>query len=217
MSRFGRQLIGTKRGMTQVFTEDGNAVPVTVVELFPLTVTQLKTPEKEGYSAIQVGYQSVKEKHLSKPEQGHLKKTGQALFRHLKEFRLTPEEVQTYKVGDLIDASFLQPGHKVKATGISIGKGFQGNIRRWNQHRGPMSHGSKSHRLPGSIGSGTTPGRVIKGLRMAGKTGNKQVTIANLEVVRVLSPQENKQVVLIKGAVPGFEGTIVTLTPQKAG
>ncbi len=203
--------------MTQVFTEDGSAVPVTVVELLPLTVTQVKTKDNDGYTAVQVGYGEAKAKHLTKAQQQRLLKNNLPLFRKLKEFRLPAAEVAGFKVGDVIqpagNGSFLEADAVVHVTGKSIGKGFQGNTKRWNHGRGPMSHGSKSHRLPGSIGAGTTPGRVFKGLNMAGKMGNEQVTVTNLKVVRVI-PEKN--VVLIKGAVPGVEGGFLTLRPKRA-
>lgn len=196
--------------MTQVFIEDGSAVPVTVVELLPLTVTQVKTDETDGYTAVQVGYWEGKAKHLSKAQQQHLQKNDIPLFRHLKEFRVKKDQVASFKVGDTIDPSFLEAGAAINVTGKSIGKGFQGNTKRWGHHRGPMSHGSKSHRLPGSIGAGTTPGRVFKGLKMAGKMGNERVTVSNLKVIRVMP---EKHVVLIKGAVPGVEGGFLTIKP----
>ncbi len=198
--------------MTQVFTEDGSAVPVTVVELLPLTVTQVKTVDNDGYSAVQVGYLPAKSKHLTKAQQKHLEKNNLPLLRKLKEFRVASAEVADCNVGDVIqpagDGSFLIEGVLVHVTGQSIGKGFQGNTKRWNHHRGPMSHGSKSHRLPGSIGAGTTPGRVFKGLHMAGNMGNERVTVRNLRVIRVLA---EKNVVLIQGSVPGVEGGFVTI------
>jgi len=198
--------------MTQVFTEDGSAVPVTVIELLPLTVTQVKTVENDGYSAVQVGYLSAKAKHLTKAQQQHLGKSQLPLLRKLKEVRLNAADLAGYQVGDVIqpagDGSFLNEGVLVHVTGKSIGKGFQGNTKRWHHGRGPMSHGSKSHRLPGSIGAGTTPGRVFKGLQMAGKMGNAQTTVRNLKVVRVIN---EKNVVLVKGAVPGVEGGLLVL------
>lgn len=206
------RLIGKKRGMTQVFTQDGSAVPVTVVELLPLTVTQIKTLENEGYSSVQVGFIPAKSKHLTKAQRQHLEKNNLPLLRKLKEVRVLKADLANYKVGDTIqpagDGSFLNEGILVHVTGKSIGKGFQGNTKRWNHHRGPMSHGSKSHRLPGSIGAGTTPGRVFKGLKMAGNMGNEQVTVRNLKVIRVIA---EKNVVLIKGAVPGVEGGLLTI------
>lgn len=201
-------VIGRKRGMTQVFQPDGSAVPVTVVELLPMTVTQLKSPEKEGYASVQFGYGAAKEKHLPKARRQHLLKNQLPLFRHLKEFRVKAADLPSFKVGDTLDTSFLAEGESVDVTGKSIGKGFQGNTKRWNHGRGPMSHGSKSHRLPGSIGAGTTPGRVFKGLNMAGNMGNEQITVKNLKVIRVI-PEKN--VVLIKGSVPGVEGGLLTI------
>lgn len=209
------RLIGRKRGMTQVFIEDGSAVPVTVVELLPLTVTQVKTKQNDGYTAIQVGFIPAKSKHLTRAQRQHLEKNSLSLYRKLKEVRIPAADADNYKVGDTLlpagDGSFLIEGLLVHVTGKSIGKGFQGNTKRWHHHRGPMSHGSKSHRLPGSIGAGTTPGRVFKGLQMAGKMGNEQVTVRNLKVVRVI-PEKN--VVLIKGAVPGVEGGLLTIQPK---
>lgn len=204
--------IGKKRGMTQVFDENGSAVPVTVVELLPLTVTQVKTNATDGYTAVQVGYQESKEKHLSKPEQGHFKKNKLGLFRHLKEFRLDEAEAAGYQVGQVISPEFLSAMTKVNVTGRSIGKGFQGRIKLHNFARGPMSHGSKSHRLPGSIGAGTTPGRVFKGLKMAAHMGDDSVTVENLNVVLV-DLAEN--LLLLKGAVPGKNGSTLVIQPRK--
>lgn len=203
--------IAKKVGMTQVFNEDGSATPVTVLELIETTVTQVKSDATDGYSAIQVGYELAKEKHLTKGQQGHFAKHQLKLFRRLKEFRLDPADLSELPVGQVISYDFIEAGQSYKITGKSIGKGTMGNIRRWGHHRGPMSHGSKSHRLPGSIGAGTTPGRVFKGLQMAGRTGNEQVTISNLRVVRVMA---DKRLVLIKGSVPGVEGGYITAIRQ---
>jgi large subunit ribosomal protein L3 len=203
-------VIGEKLGMTQVFDEDGLVIPVTVVKVEPLTVTQIKTKNKDGYNAIQVGVNPGKKKHLTKPELKHLEKNSLQAFRHLQEFRL--ENVSEFTVGQTIDVSVLKEGEKVDVTGKSIGKGFQGTVKRHNFGRGPMSHGSKNHRLPGSIGAGTTPSRVYKGLRMAGNMGNKQVTVAKLTVVKV---DPDKNLLLIKGSVPGPEGRLVTINPSK--
>lgn len=212
------KFIGKKRGMTQVFDSEGLAVPVTVVEMLPLTVTQVKTPDNDGYAAVQVGYEPAKAKHLTKAQQQHLQKNKIPLLRRLKEFRICPDTLANYSVGQEVnpvgDGSFLlEEDLVVKVTGKSIGKGFQGNTKRWNHHRGPMSHGSKSHRLPGSIGAGTTPGRVFKGLNMAGKMGNAQITTANVKIVGVIA---DKNVVLVKGPVPGVEGSYVTIAPKAA-
>lgn len=211
--------IGKKCGMTQVFGEDGNAIPVTVVELLPLTVTQVKSSDKEGYTAVQVGYQEGKEKHVSRPEQGHLKKSNLSMFRKLKEFRVCADHATAFNVGDVIDpcaeGTFLaNENQMVDITGQSIGKGFQGGTKRWGFSRGPMSHGSKSHRIPGSIGAGTTPGRVYKGKKMAGNMGNEQVTVKNLKVVKLVN-QDDKKVLLVKGAVPGVEGGYLTIRAKR--
>ncbi len=204
--------IGKKRGMTQVFDDNGSAVPVTVIELLPLTVTQVKTKANDGYTAVQVGYQESKEKHLSKAEQGHFKKNNLKLHRHIKEFRLPESDIAQYSVGQLISPEFLSGIERVNVSGRSIGKGFQGRIKLHNFARGPMSHGSKSHRLPGSIGAGTTPGRVFKGLKMAAHMGDNNTTVENLKVVLV---DTEKNILLVKGAVPGKSGATLFIRPRK--
>jgi large subunit ribosomal protein L3 len=213
-------LIGEKCGMTQVFNADGQAIPVTVLAVEPMTVTQVKTEATDGYNAVQVGYVAGKEKHVNKPAQGIFKKAGSELFRHTKEFRLNATDVANYQAGKEIDiAGLFQPGDKVKVTGTSIGKGFQGTIAAHGFARGPMSHGSKSHRLPGSIGAGTTPGRVTKGQKMAKNVGNKTSSVMNLEVVDVMQvddakvPTGQRLLLLIAGAVPGKPGALLTVTP----
>ncbi|MFA7659277.1 MAG: 50S ribosomal protein L3 [Candidatus Gastranaerophilaceae bacterium] len=203
-------VIGKKLGMTTVFDDKGLAIPVTVIKVDTTVVTQVKTVEKEGYNAIQVGTVSAKEKHLTKAQMGHFKKNKLENFRHLQEFRI--DNPQDYAVGQQIEVSVLADISKVDVTGISIGKGFQGTVKRWNFSRGPMGHGSKNHREPGSIGAGTTPGRVIKGKRMAGNMGNEQVTVTKLKLVKVDS--ENS-LILIKGSVPGPEGKLVTIKPSR--
>ena len=203
-------LIGKKLGMTQIFEEKGLAIPVTVVKVDKMVVTQVKTVEKDGYNAIQVGTIPAKENHLTKAEIGHFKKNSLENFRHLQEFRIdNPED---YKVGDEIALSVLENAEKVDVTGTSIGKGFQGTVKRWNFGRGPMGHGSKNHREPGSIGAGTTPSRVIKGKRMAGNMGNERVTIAKLKLVKI---DTDNRLVLIKGSVPGCDGRLVTIVPSR--
>lgn len=203
-------VIGKKLGMTQVFSEEGLAIPVTVIKVDPIVVTQVKTVETDGYNAIQVGTVAAKEKHLSKAQIGHFKKNKLENFRHLQEFRV--ENPQDYKVGQAIELSVLADVQKVDVIGQSVGKGFQGTVKRWKFSRGPMGHGSKNHREPGSIGAGTTPSRVIKGKRMAGNMGNERVTITKLKLVKVDS--ENS-LILIKGSVPGPEGKLVTIKPSK--
>ena len=203
-------VIGKKVGMTQIFDEQGLAIPVTVIKVDETVVTQVKTVEADGYNAIQVGTVAAKEKHLTKAQIGHFKKNDLSNFRYLQEFRV--DNPQDYKVGQEIDLSVLADVQKVDVVGQSIGKGFQGTVKRWNFGRGPMGHGSKNHREPGSIGAGTTPSRVIKGKRMAGNMGNERVTITKLKLVKVDS--ENS-LVLIKGSVPGCEGRLVTITPSR--
>ena len=203
-------VIGKKLGMTQVFDEQGLAIPVTVIKVDKIVVTQVKTVEKDGYNAIQVGTVAAKEKHLTKAQIGHFKVNKLENFRHLQEFRI--DNPQDYKVGQSIEVSILDNIEKVDVVGTSIGKGFQGTVKRWNFSRGPMGHGSKNHRAPGSIGAGTTPGRVIKGKNMAGNMGNERVTVTKLKLVKVDS--ENS-LVLIKGSVPGPEGKLVTIKPSR--
>ena len=203
-------VIGKKLGMTQIFSEEGLAIPVTVIKVDTTVVTQIKTVEKDGYNAIQVGTIPAKEKHLTKAEIGHFKKNGLDNYRHLQEFRV--DNVADYTVGQVIDLSVLNDTQKVDVTGTSIGKGFQGTVKRWNFSRGPMAHGSKNHRAPGSIGAGTTPSRVIKGKRMAGNMGNERVTISKLKLVKV---DNENGLVLVKGSVPGCEGRLVTIVPSR--
>ena len=203
-------IIGKKLGMTQIFAENGAVIPVTVIEAGPCVVTQKKTTETDGYNAIQVGTVAAKEKHLTKAQLGHFKKNNLSNYRHLQEFRV--DNPQDYKVGDKVELSVLENVEKVDVTGKSIGKGFQGTVKRWNFGRGPMAHGSKNHREPGSIGAGTTPSRVIKGKRMAGNMGNERVTITKLKLVKVDSANG---LVLVKGSVPGCEGRLVTIVPTR--
>ncbi len=203
-------VIGKKVGMTQIFDEQGLAIPVTVIKVDETVVTQVKTVETDGYNAIQVGTVVAKEKHLTKAQLGHFKKNNLSNYRHLQEFRV--ENPQDYKVGDKVELSVLENVEKVDVTGKSIGKGFQGTVKRWNFGRGPMAHGSKNHREPGSIGAGTTPSRVIKGKRMAGNMGNERVTITKLKLVKV---DAANGLVLVKGSVPGCEGRLVTIVPTR--
>ena len=203
-------VIGKKLGMTQIFDEQGLVVPVTVIKVDPIVVTQVKTVETDGYNAIQVGTVSAKEKHLTKAQIGHFKKNNLENYRHLQEFRV--DNPADYTVGQQVELSVLDGVQKVDVVGHSIGKGFQGTVKRWNFGRGPMGHGSKNHREPGSIGAGTTPSRVIKGKRMAGNMGNERVTITKLKLVKV---DTENNLVLIKGSVPGCEGRLVTITPSR--
>jgi large subunit ribosomal protein L3 len=203
-------VIGEKLGMTQVYDESGLCIPVTVIKVDPLTITQVKTVETDGYNAVQVGTVPAKEKHLTKAQIGHFKKNDLGNFRHLQEFRV--DDASAYKVGDKVDLSILAEVKKVDVSGKSIGKGFQGTVKLHNFGRGPMSHGSKNHREPGSIGAGTTPGRVMKGKKMAANMGNEKVTVAKLSVVRV---DADKNLLLVKGSIPGPEGKLVTVKPTR--
>jgi large subunit ribosomal protein L3 len=201
-------ILGTKLGMTQVFDDAGNAVPVTVVQAGPCVVTQLKTQQTDGYCAVQVGYHEVREKALTRPELGHLKKSEAPALRHLKEYRV--DDTGTFTLGQEIKADLFEAGQSVDVTGTSIGRGFAGYQKRHNFRRGPMAHGSKNHRLPGSTGAGTTPGRVFPGKRMAGRLGNEQVTIRQLTIVRT---DAERNLILIKGAVPGKPGALLSIAP----
>lgn len=203
-------VIGKKLGMTQIFDEQGLAIPVTVIKVDPIVVTQVKTIDTDGYNAVQVGTVAAKEKHLTKAQIGHFKKNSLENFRHIQEFRVS--NPADYKVGQQIELSVLDNVQKVDVAGTSIGKGFQGTVKRWNFSRGPMGHGSKNHRAPGSIGAGTTPSRVIKGKKMAGNMGNERVTVTKLKLVKVDS---DNSLILIKGSVPGSEGKLVTITPSR--
>ena len=202
-----KAIIGRKIGMSQIFDEAGKVIPVTVIEAGPCVVVQKKNAEKDGYSAIQLGFEDVKESKLSKPEAGHLKKADVAMKKHLKEFRI--EKAEEKNVGDVVTASVFAVGDKIDVTGISKGKGFQGVVKRWNAGRGRMTHGGGPvHRHAGSMGSGTDPSRIFKGKIGAGHMGAEQVTVQNLDVVSV-DPEFN--LIAVCGAVPGPKGGIVYL------
>ena len=198
-------ILGKKICMTQIFTEVGEVVPVTVVEAGPVVITQIKTVEKDGYNAVQVGFGDVKEKSLNKPQKGHLA-AANTLKKHLKEFRV--DSVEGYTVGQEIKADLFAAGEMIDVTGISKGKGFQGPIKRHGQSRGPESHGSRYHRRPGSMGACSFPGRVFKNKKLAGHMGSVKVTVQNLEVVRI---DAEKNLILVKGAIPGAKGSVVTI------
>jgi len=200
-------ILGKKLGMTQVFREDGTVVPVTVIEAGPCVVTAVRDRERDGYAAVQLAFGEVGEAKLSKAELGHLKKAGAAPMRHLVEFRdedLGSEEGP--KVGDDVTVSSFESGQKVKVSGVSIGKGFQGGIKRHNFSRGPVTHGSHNVRAPGSIGASADPARVFKGQRMPGQMGNRRVTQRRLEVADV---DAERNLLLIKGSVPGSRNAVV--------
>ena len=201
-----KAILTTKVGMTQIFNEDGVLTPVTVLQAGPCVVTQVKTVENDGYSAVQVGFGDIREKLVNKPQKGHFEKAGVAPKRYVREFRL--EDAESYKVGQEIKADVFVAGDKIDATAKSKGKGFQGAIKRHGQSRGPMTHGSKYHRHAGSNGSATTPGRVFKGKHMPGHMGAVRVTVQNLEVVRVDAEQN---LLLVKGAVPGPKKSLVMI------
>ncbi|MCI7098918.1 MAG: 50S ribosomal protein L3 [Lachnospiraceae bacterium] len=201
-----KAILATKVGMTQIFSEDGTLTPVTVLQAGPCVVTQVKTVENDGYSAVQVGFVDKREKLVTKPLKGHFDKAGVSYKRYIKEFKF--DNAEEYSVKDEIKADVFAAGDKVDATAISKGKGFQGAIKRHGQHRGPMAHGSKFHRHAGSNGSATTPGRVFKGKKMPGQMGHVKVTVQNLEVVRV---DAEAGLILVKGSVPGPKKALVTL------
>ena len=203
-------LLGNKIGMTQIFEESGNIIPVTILKVGPCIVTQIKTIEKEGYDAIQVGYSNVPSKSLTQPQFGHLQKSNIQPLKYLKEFRVTSNH--DFKIGQVLTVDRLSPGQLVNIQGKTIGKGFAGLQKRHNFTRGPMTHGSKNHRLPGSIGMGTTPGRVLPGKKMAGQLGNKITTIKKLKVIQ-FNLQEN--ILVIKGSVPGKPGNLLSIVPFK--
>lgn len=203
-------ILGTKLGMTQVFDSNGNVVPITVVQAGPCKITQIKTPTKEGYGAIQIGYGDTRAKVLSKPELGHLQKSGCSPVKHLQEYRVA--DPSSYQIGQELDVTQFTDGQKVDVIGTSIGKGFAGYQKRHNFKRGPMAHGSKNHRAPGSTGAGTTPGRVYPGKRMAGRLGGKQITTKKLTLFQV---DAEKNLLLIKGTLPGKPGALVNIVPAK--
>ncbi len=198
-------IIGKKLGMTQVFDEKGNVIPVTLIEAGPCPVTQKKTVDTDGYEALQLAFCDTTEKHLSKAQSGHLKKTGTAPKRHLKEFRL--EDCSSVNAGDVITVDTFAAGEKVDITGMTKGRGYTGAVKRWGHHILRMTHGTGPiHRQVGSMGANSTPSRVYKNKKMAGQYGNEQVTILNLAVVKI---DAEKNLIAIKGAVPGAKGGIV--------
>ncbi len=201
-----KAILGKKVGMTQVFAEDGTVIPVTVVEAGPCTVVRKKTIERDGYEAVCVGFDDIRESLVNKPKMGEFKKAEVAPKRFVREFKF--ENTAQYEVGQEIKADMFEGGDFVDVTGISIGHGFTGPIRRWNQSRGPMTHGSKYHRGPGSMGAASDPSRVMKGKHLGGHWGSEKVTIQNLQVVRV---DAERNMILIKGSIPGRRGTLVTV------
>ena len=203
-------LLGNKIGMTQIFDESGNIIPVTILKVGPCIVTQVKTKSKDGYDSIQIGYGNVSSKSLTQPELGHLQKSNIQPLKYLKEFKITEEN--EFTIGQILNVDSFSPGQFVNIKGKSIGKGFSGLQKRHNFARGPMTHGSKNHRAPGSIGMGTTPGRVLPGKKMAGQLGNKITTIKKLRIIQINS-EEN--VLVIKGSVPGKPGNLLSIVPSE--
>lgn len=199
-----KAILAKKLGMTQIFDETGKVIPVTVIEAGPNAVVQKKTVENDGYDAVQVGFVDLKEKKTNKPTKGHFAKAGVTPKKYIKEFRL--DDVSNLNVGDEIKADIFEAGEKVDVAGITKGKGFAGTIKRWGQHRGPMTHGSGYHRGPGSMGMCSDPGRVFKGKRLPGHMGVEKVTIQNLAVVKV---DADKNIILIKGGLPGPKGGLL--------
>jgi large subunit ribosomal protein L3 len=202
-------LLGNKVGMTQIFDESGNIIPVTILKVGPCIITQVKTKSKDGYDSIQIGYGNLSSKALSQPELGHLQKSNIQPLKYLKEFKIT--EANDFSIGQVLNVDSFSPGQFVNIRGKSIGKGFSGLQKRHNFSRGPMTHGSKNHREPGSIGMGTTPGRVLPGKKMAGQLGNKITTIRKLKVIQINS-EEN--LLVIKGSVPGKPGNLLSIIPS---
>ena len=201
-----KAILGKKLGMTQLFDENGVLIPVTVIEAGPCRVTQKKTDENDGYTAVQLGFGEKKEKHTTKPMQGHFKKAGTAYMKYLKEFKL--DGAADMNVGDEVKADVFAEGEIIDVTGITKGKGYAGTIKRWGTHRGPMTHGSGYHRGPGSMGACSTPSRVMKGKHLAGHLGVEKVTIQNLTVIKV---DAEKNIIAVKGAVPGPKGGMVII------
>jgi len=201
-----KAILGKKVGMTQIFAEDGRVIPVTVVKAGPCVVLRKKTDKSDGYNAIQVGFEDIKERLANKPMLGQFKKAEVAAKKYLREFRL--DSVEGYEIGQEIKADIFENGDKIDVSGISKGKGYAGTIKRWGQHRGPMTHGSKFHRSQGSMGAHSDPGRVFKTKRMPGHMGVEKRTIQNLEVVGV---DAERNMLLVKGSIPGAKGQLVTV------
>ncbi|MEE0741301.1 MAG: 50S ribosomal protein L3 [Emergencia sp.] len=199
-----KAILGKKIGMTQIFAETGEVIPVTVIEAGPEVVTQIKTVETDGYNAVQVGFEDQKAHRVNKPMTGHFEKSGVTAKKHLAEFRV--EEGETYEVGQVITVADFEEGKKLDVTGVSKGKGTQGNIKRHGHHRGPMTHGSKHKRLAGALAAGTYPSRVFKGNAGPGRMGRETVTVQNVVLVKV---DTDRNLMLVKGAIPGGKGSLV--------
>jgi large subunit ribosomal protein L3 len=199
-------ILGRKIGMTQLFTEEGERIPATVIEAGPCWVTAVREPDRDGYRAIQLAYGETKERRLQKARRGHLRKADAPAMKHLVEFRLGAGEDGELKIGEQVTVDAFEKGQRIKVSGRSKGKGFQGTIRRHNFHRGPVSHGSHNVRAPGSIGASATPSRVLKGVRMPGQMGNRRVTQLGLEVLEI---DARRNLLIVRGAIPGPPGGVV--------
>ena len=205
----GLGLLGNKIGMTQIFDESGNVIPVTILKVGPCVITQIKTKLKDGYDAIQIGYGNVSSLALTQPQLGHLKKSNIQPLRYLKEFRVN--EHNDFKIGQILNVDSFKEGQLINIQGKSVGKGFSGLQKRHNFNRGPMTHGSKNHRAPGSIGMGTTPGRVLPGKKMAGQLGNKLTTVQKLKIIQI---NATENILVIKGSIPGKPGNLLSIIPS---
>ena len=201
-----KAILGKKVGMTQIFAEGGEMIPVTVIQAGPVAVTQIKTVETDGYNAVQIGFEDQKEQRANKPQLGHFKKAGTAVKKYLTEFK--PEEGESFALGQEITVADFEEGVKLDVTGTSKGKGTQGNIKRHGHRRGPMTHGSKHKRLPGGLAAATYPSRVFLGNKAPGRTGRDTVTVQNVELVKVIA---DRNLLLVKGAVPGNKGGLVRI------
>ena len=206
----GVSLLGNKIGMTQIFDNSGNVIPVTILKVGPCIITQIKTKVKDGYNSVQIGYGNVPIKSLTQPQLGHLQRSNSQPLKYFKEFR--SNENDTFKIGEVLNLDSFSLGQRLNIQGKSIGKGFSGLQKRHNFTRGPMTHGSKNHRAPGSIGMGTTPGRVLPGKKMSGQLGNKVTTVKKLKIVQI-NREEN--ILVIKGSVPGKPGNLLLISPSE--
>lgn len=203
-------ILGNKVGMTQIFTEVGDAIPVTIIKVGPCQVTNIKSVATHGYNAIQIGYQEISKTKINKPQLGHLEKISIRPLKYLKEYKLS--DPKSFKLGQIINTKDFREGQFIDITGKSIGKGFAGNQKRNHFRRGPMTHGSKNHREPGSIGQSTTPGRVFPGKKMAGRLGGTQITISNLKILKI---DEDENLLIVKGSVPGKPGNLLSIKTTK--
>jgi large subunit ribosomal protein L3 len=203
-------ILGKKLGMSQFFDDEGRSIPVTVIEAGPCRITQLKSDATDGYSAVQIGFGDIREKLVNKPARGHLQRSGSTPLRHLREYRI--EAVDGLELGSTITVAAFEAGQKVDVSGDTIGRGFAGYQKRHGFSRGPMSHGSKNHREPGSTGAGTTPGRIYPGKRMAGRYGGKQITTRGLTILKV---DAERNLLVVKGSVPGKPGALLDIRPAK--